>query len=733
MEERERDDQTGFDTRDKVVKKKVVYPIPAFDVQIGASAEVVSRLLIEYPESLTQFRVDISDKLFLASVDEDVNTQERLRKYLKTINKKISDPETWTDADQTPLTVDQSSSLLSNLPNLEERNELVKQTDQKLLIDLTESLTNGLISKRFESGGDWRAAFNNFYSIFQAAAFSKDPQTIHKFFNILLGDYKEVMPQDSLSWRSVMTAKATFAPSDEEILRKYSELDKSIVLISEITGQKEDRKRLAQDNAVRMLQISAARTVFFLGLDPSSGEGRKQYKVIIEGRIKDDVGKYRHININKLKLKRLAPDQLEVAQLLAKNYDREVLWNQYAGTFDDSGKIFSTRELPSDPEVLNQFPFNIILYDSEERKALRSIVKKAIVKKQMFETAEQFAAQDHGEKWNIIPFAQDNLHGYLIINPKYNSQLQEMSAKERVLYIQSLIENNNLHEYWDEMRSKGIVGAERSVARGDKENYIFILAKEEFTIKNQLETSLDLTVPDELRRKALEILSNLIKQRYKIPRNFTKLPTIAGDSYQIENHLQLPGVFESAVIRKYEKGGIHFGLKIAKTDDSTVEDQYINGVISFPQDRLTIHFQGNAENLSDDLKWIVESVVLSLTERSCCRPLSEEERLKRISEGETAEDLKEETSSGGFVVHVGGFRKSGARKEFTSYAANNFETAMDEIGRDTGGLSLVFINEQHKIKVPTCDRYLTWNKGWEKPDSKPIQRKAPEKLLILEN
>lgn len=720
MNSKEIDNDKNKGLENKV--KPIFYPIPLFDAEIYKQAETTAQVLMESPSGLSQFQKDMRDRLFLAQVEGNIDSQGTLKKYLKQIRINLERQQNWNMFSQNPVGVIEAHTILENLPNASERQELMKQDEQKLLIEITESLVSGLVNRRFEANSNWRGALNNLYVFFQSAAESQDTTILDNYFTLSIGGYDNIADTTSLLFRSQVLALNCVAPEDEGLMIKSSELAKSSTLISQILGREAEMNTSNAAGTLVSMQVLSAASILGLNQDPTFGVGRVNYRKAVQSYKKGNgiSEKIKKINLDRLSKKVLTKDQLEVAQLIKQYQKRHNDMFRANRTYFNVNDSFGGRELPDTKEKINAFPYNVVLSTSRERELIRNIVDKAIQQDKVRKSAEKIASQK-GDNWSNIPFAINGLQGFIILDTHEVSKSVLTPSREQYNFIKLVLEKNNIYEYWKKgLSDTNSQGKDFAMTWLDPNSkYVFLLSTDTYSPKSTLEGALDTAIPLEIRSRSMEILRSLIDKRYKIPRNFTRLPTIAGDQYNLVDHNQLLGVFSEAFIGKRLEGGLVFKLNL-------INGGIIAGNITFPQDRLQLVLDGDSSKLPEDLKWIIESTVLALTERSCCRPLSEKTGAKEI--GDTEREEKEETSSGGFLTHVGGFRKSGERKQFTEYAAGNFQTVIKDMAGDTGGLSLVFINTEHRKK---CERYVTWNKGWEKPDSKPISRKPPEKLLTF--
>ena len=243
----------------------------------------------------------------------------------------------------------------------------------------------------------------------------------------------------------------------------------------------------------------------------------------------------------------------------------------------------------------------------------------------MYEMAKTTAAE-RGGNWQPISFALEGMQGYLITTTGIN-----LSARDAVKHISQLIKQHEVKKEWE--RLKATMAQSAVAVEIHFPDFVFILAREEYLVKSQLESLLDIKMPEDKRQNALKYFMENNQMRRNIPKAFTRMPTLAGDEYDLIDHEDLPNTIEAAVIRKTQVGGLEYILTFC-TDKLVFpngEKPVITGKVNFEMNRANIIPAENFPHVPTDQVWILENVLLSLLQSSCCPSLREvEEEMKGV-------------------------------------------------------------------------------------------------------
>lgn len=725
-----------FDGRDE--RDYFQFPLARHEVKLRAR-EAVDRLGRD-PSSLSALATTFENNYFLAETEGDVVHQDLLTEYLNLINKGLGKFR-WKGLREKRLTEESALSILKHLPNPNGENLGAETTPQQRRIqNIAKKLARGYLNKRFEHSTNpgWREAVFGLKVFLDTSIHSGDLEVLQKFYYLTRGGYESVVSQDSLVLRSLLLCRQAANPKDEELWVIGSEIDDCELLIASTIDLREELVEVPEAYRVLMLQLEMARLSYEMSIDPAVGIGRRTFKASLQNIHLDPVldKKYGDLPLERISRRKLTPEVLEVAKAAADYPERYTLVRAAAAdiySFKGSSKELVDARLPADSEGRLAFPYNILLQHSASYEELSAVLDQGLERVDVEEAARNIA-EESGEPREIVPFSQLGIQGYLIVDPKVIESSVLESPKLLSDYIRGLIIKERFAETWFRARALQRLKITRSVSF-ERPGITIIIVEEGYDVKKtRVETILDLRVPGSLREKeaAHKILNGLSGLRREIPRKFTQMPTLAGDEYPLNNHPDLPSVFGSALIKKRPAGGIFFEMNILPMVEVVPDEAspHMSGIISFPESRVKIDFDGAGKSLPNDLKWISEGVLLRLLERSCCVPLSEDELRQQLEAERELEALRRERAIPGRLVHVGGFRLDGSRKQFTEDADVNFRDSLMDLGMDTAGLSLAKINRGHWAEVPDCDRFLTWNRGHEPEITpEPTVRNAPDRIL----
>jgi hypothetical protein len=710
-------------------------PFPQQEVEIKFQANRVSERLIDNPATLLDFARTISDHCFLYQTSQNTEAQQRVLSYLDQI-MSVLDNYQWDRQKLKRLQPPQTAAILSYLPDLDSAEETQEDYRQKIE-HIAEKLTDGFLNRRFESTYDWRGAVFSWGSFLEGAVLREEIGLLNRVYDLALGKYPNIFDINSQAGRSIYLSDKAADPKDEKVLETSFMVSSSLSIIAIIIGKTgEYFQHNQEDYSALAIKFDCCRDLLLGGFDPRSKTGRRRYEEMVRNMspsLKRFYGS--ELNYEQIASEPLTPDIIEVALTLAKNPKRA---QNLVNFLIEGNKIrikdgYITDRVDDKYDEVGKhlFPYDVAARNNWVEDKLIKMVNAGRVRQDLLQLANNIAQQSGR---NLLPFSQKGVYGYIIGEPGIVSSDSLTTWQKAVKLAEQLIIKYEDTEQW-QATLIDLEANNRAISKTiEFPGVTVILSKSDYSSKTDLETLLDHQIPENLRLNALEVFRELVRLRFQIPRNFTQMPTLGGNLYLLDNYPNLFGVFKEVLINKRAEGGLYFRISLLPIPKilGGLNELQLQGGVEFSQNRAEVKFESGVDRLPLDLQWILEKVVLRLTEDSCCLPISERDELSTIGlvpeENETKHELA--ISIPGRVVHVGGYRRSGERRQFSQQAETYFRKAMSDIGIDTGGISLALINEEHRKKVPGCNRYLTWNRGYEPTDTPPpILRTTPMDLI----
>lgn len=641
----------------------------------------------------------------------------------------------WGDQVDLSLSVKSARALLAYLPPATDK----KRSEQTQII---ENLLRGVINDRFLPTYDWRGSVRTQRIVLEGVVEPiPDVGLMSKWLDLYTGKYRYIyQPYHSLAWRAQIHASRIASVKDEEFLYVANEIGTAAATVAELLGRRDEMIRVQKQVLNYTAFSDYARGVYQMGLDPSRGSGSKILKrglTDLKAKPSLHIPPYLRpfLDPEIAASLTLTPDTAEVAEIGAQNFERAAQIDEVATTFgqrqlkkigllDDSNLGIETSHMNPDGSVT--FPHNIYLRrqplcdpifllfeDSHIRRELRNFVEKV--------------RQEKGESWVEIPIAQAGFYGILLIDGEVPS-----SPAQRIEFINEFLESQNVPYSYE--KAKAVTSPYAPIVFGLNNFRLILVPRKEQATKSEFESLLDLKLSDEKRAESDETLRKNEELRLGIPNRFTRMPTRVGDRYDLQDHEDMPNTIQRAFIEKGPDGGLLFRL-VFISDPTIYPDGYtpvITGNINFSDLRVNIIYGEDTPSMASDQRALIDSALLHLVERSCCPTLREVEEEVGHSEREVG-ILEPPRSVPGAIVHVGGFRSDGNRKQFTPEAARNYLWVVDSLYGDTEGISLARVNswhqETHLAERTIDDRFVTYQRGRDiEIAEEPTLRSNPQHL-----
>ena len=651
-----------------------------------------------------------------------------MEKYLDSVAGSIETYK-WEKRRGDKLTIDSARELISSLPEAGKKNTSPTESN---LDRVALGMVKGFLESRFENVHDWRGQIETKYQFFSATVHNDITSGVfQKYHDLVMGKYPKLMEVNGFGWISSFAAYRTVGPKDERFLGMVDQVDRGGSLIAELIGKQDEFDRRSDSYAELAVQYDSLIALVHLGIDISNPRVGEDYLNLLKMHVKksNKEGNFygKKLDFEVLKKKTIPPEALEVAALHAVYPERGVaLTNRYAEVSRDE-RVDNFQEVKHVRP--GKFPFTVVGKNSEESDILIKLLGEATMRKKMEDLARDVQKQD--EKWTTVPFAIEDLSGFVVGNPAVTGIKVDAIPEVRLKEIRDFLHKQGITKLReDRVRQPAIV----STWLG--KDFEIIAIPDEYSAKTIEESALDLHVPSNLRTHSLEVLDEVVKTRLSIPREFTQLPTRSGYLFNLEDHPDLPGVFNEALVRLDDMGGIAVRLRLSGKD-VTLPQQNLKSIeakVTFPSNRTRIELNEIGNKLPLDLQWITESATLSLVRSVTCIPLNEIEQPRPGDFVPESGELLGKISIPGRIGHVGGYRLSGERKQYTQLAEIKYKNAMMDMGKATGGLSLAQINLEHRKIAPECERSLTWYSGYE-PEipSPPVVRRSPDRLVHIKH
>jgi hypothetical protein len=697
--------------------------------EVNRQASTIGRRLIDDPLLLTSFVRNSQERRFMAEASGDKVAVRYYNVLLQHIEGYVKGESTWEydwalkrDRELTSL---EAGTILDCLVEVSRPNQKERLTREQRIV---QAVARGYINGRFEKGQsipDWRAALACNRQFLTAAL---EPEVrldrLAKWFDLTIGNYQYISPRNALFYRAIYLGARSANPFDEQNLRLASELQGCLSSSAVLFGRVAELDSKCKPVEL-VVYLNAALSVYHSGYDPTKGVGIRMYKDNIGETKRNQTLRQVYGNL-KLSEQQAAPDILEVARLSAAAFGRfEALEKAREEVFERQRRgdeRYSARSIRVAETGEFVFPYNVSLARSPLQERIIALQDKREPTRALYEKAVAMQ-KARGTGWTVFPFAMKGISGYMVVKET------GLSPSGMMILASDMLDRCDIVKEWNSTMV-GATSAAPSI-EFNLEDVDFVIAREAYVDKTQLDTYLEGVIPDELTRRSLEVLrTNMLLQK-ELPCRFTRMPTWAGDSYEVLRHKDMPGVVRNAVIRKSgTHSSLEFEIGFAADPADFPDMESVSGSVDFRNGRVNVEFADNTPKISAGQKWILENVILQLIERSCCPSLQEVEE-------EVGQLRLEEERSGriisipGHVVHVGVRRADGTLGQPTLRAEYNLQEAIADLFGDAE-VSLAQINEKHREEDPDDERFLTYNKGFElETAGEPIRRSPPEKLILI--
>lgn len=701
----------------------VHFRLPRYEAEIRGLVTETIDLLVSRPERLGDFLDLVKDNLYLAEVGGNENLSKLVSKYASEIAKGV-DGYDWSKRRNFNLTFKAAKELMRVLPEEDKKEVTPTEAD---LDAVAVSMMKGFLEKRYEKDHDWRGAIETRSKIISAAVAGGPTSGLYqKVHDLMMGKYSGLMEVGGLGWKAVFVAARVVSVEDEKYLSMADQSGRAWSLMAEMVGKLKEFDARSESYDLLGMKFDAMANMLIIGKDPDTIEGREEYQkvlrimVMIENKNRTGDGR---LDAKKLMEMQIPAEILEVVMQYRKYPERgESLFALNSKTSEDK---LGTSITEMGPVVPGVFPFTVVGKRSLDVETLADQLGDTQMREKMRMIAEKVAVEG-GRNWIVVPFALFDLKGYLVGGQEVTGIKLESSAGNQAKAAISFLRTLNLEEI---RKQRGKEDINTYYGNG----FELILTPDKYTPKSPEESALDVSVPDIVRSRSIEVLGGVVKMRMAIPKEFTQMPTKSGYVFPLENHQDLPEVFREAILRQNESGGISVQLNLLGLEGVILKEglRPITAIITFPSNRVKVEWDDTGMKFPMDLQWILESVVLNITRSASCIPLNENEQ-PRVGGIVSEEGEEGRNSIPGRVGHVGGFRLSGERKQFTSIAEGKFKEAMKLMDIATGGLLLAEINLEHHRQEPECKRSLTWYSGYEpEVPPAPVVRRPPERLVSL--
>lgn len=688
--------------------------------EVRLKAGPLARRLIDDPlliPDLTQLTQDLA---FAAETQGNPALRRTLTRFIQHVGGEITNFD-WVSMEHVILPLDAARTILLSLP---QSNRRPKEQNVGDLVSeqVAHRIADGYLSKRYEHSerNNWQGSLSTMRTFLESGLYPEpDMEVLTIWFDLMMRKFPHALGPNSLAHRAEYLASVAANPADESTFTLGAHLGQCQRLLNLTLGRNDMEKNQALFRELTN-QFQSIRSILLVeGSDLSSGRIRDKLRDLI--RVKRRV----HFPIAREFIqgldKDISPDVVEVARDATRFQDRyEALDKFYSSLSDLGNKLLKLQEITAH-EALT-FPLNAAYQKPPFLEKLYQLVDLAILRKTLNETLDS-QLRRMGPSYNAIPFSIEGLQGFAIVN-----EIPPSSPAERVKRVKELL-GKHPFKMDLELRRRILNEPNQPNIGLSYEDVVFLLVSKEFIAKSSLDSFLDLRVPDEQRGRAIDIFRKTIDLRRDLPSRFSRMPTLGGDSYTLRDHTDLPNVIDEVIVRKRGSGGIEFVMTFSTDPLIFPEGEHssISGTINFQSFRVNVTFDQDTPEIAIDQKWILESVLLHLTEKSCCPPPDEvEEEQDTIKRGNESK-----RPIPGYVGRVGGYRPNGGRKQFTHQAEVNFAEVVEALFHDTKGISLATINEARWSQFPGDDHYWTYTKGrdveGELPE--PIARSNPTNLL----
>lgn len=701
--------------------------LPRSEYGLNQQAIETVTKLVTHPNQIGEFLNLVKDNLFLAEANGDSYTKTILEKYLGSVANNVETYK-WRKRHKDKFTTKFAEKLMSFLPEADKKRSSPVESN---LDRIAVGIARGFLESRFENTHDWRGQIETKYQFFSATVHNEIASGMfQKYHDLITGKYPKLMAVKSHGWISNFVATRAVDPKDEKYLAMADQSVRGWTLIAELIGKDNEIDKYSDTYAELAVQYDSLIALYHLGGNINNPQGKEDYFNLLEINVlhsnKEENFYGQKLDFEILKNKTIPPEVLEVAAMHSSYPERGIALTKMYESISDEELVENFQKFKNvRPEI---FPFTVVGKSSAESDILLKLFGEATMRKKMEAIAQD--AQKKNEKWVITPFAIEELSGYIVGNPTTTGIEVGATPETRIREIKNFLHEQDIAKLRDDRKRQSAI-----VNTLYGKDFEILTIPTEYSAKTIEECALDLHVPNTLRTHSLQIFGEVVKDRLSIPREFTQLPTRSGYLFNLVDHPDLPGVFNEVLVNLDNIEGIAVRLQLSVKDIALSQQSLksIEAKVTFPSNRTKIELNEIGNKLPLDLQWITELTVLSLVRSVTCIPLNEtEEPHLDVFVPESGEHLGK-ISIPGRIGHVGGYRHSGERKQFTQLAEIKFQNAIKNIRMATGGLSLAQINLEHKKLVPECKRSLTWYSGYE-PEMPPLPvvRKSPKRLISID-
>lgn len=720
------------------------FAFPTDRQQIVPLARETSERLITDPTLVPPFLFSSESALLVRRASQGTESARLLEEYLARMIRETKNG--WERRSKLPFTLEAAKALLHSFK---------KGPNKSPQAGITDNIIKGYLNDRFDRGSvcDWRGSLRTHKTLFEATLSpTPDAHLIENWFDTVTNSNSSPLPRYSLGARALGLSRYIADPTDQEYISIGSTLFRGITMAAVLLGRQEEVHSSFIDHLSYIIPVAFASVVVEQGLDPFKGNGERMYRRIFQEFKKNPEairsrlpGAYKDINFMAALRFNLTSDAVEMARQRIRYPETGDRVYKAMGALTER---FINSRLPLTPFLVfprginpkeiyeddgsMKFPFNSFFEPNPDLEKIYNLfstdTKEKVINNYLVSMKE-----NRDPSWQVTSVETPKVLGYLLTPEPFSKDPNEQRKQ-----VEEFLKQEELYEAYRKFMDRH---PDTKLPFGmQRENYsVLLYAPDLFVDPTALEKLLTLKIPTELMDRALETLRKNLERRRELPSRFSRMPTFVGDQYSLGDHSDLPNVIRRALIQKSEQGGLRYQLSFYG-DENLYPKNYtpsISGEFNFQYGCVNIVPEENTPILPAGIKWILDSAILSLIEKSCCPPINEIEE----PEYPTFFEKPSRHSIPGYIGHVGGFRRDGTRKQFTPGASERFEEVIrslsrDTSGRDTGGISLAVVNERHKqdhIREGSWDdRYLTYYRGRDTNYPQlPVERSRPQRLIII--
>jgi hypothetical protein len=676
--------------------------------------------LAKHPELTSDLSHQVNNILHLSSPNASTDSvaHQSVAKFLERCRDYVAIYK-WRDLQHQPLTSSQAAVILENISDPETSTHSDIPKEQQLIHQITNNIAFGYLNQRFEHvkvneaiTNDWKGSLATLRVFLEATLDNVENIPLReKFLNLTSGKYENIMSDKSLVWRSIFLGMRDVHPDDEQFMIIANEIDTSTSYIAKSLG----KYQLFQEKSAAYIPLQD---------------------------IFDSL-------LNHYPTRGATPDLQEVALSHQKYPDRsqkfsDFIENSLVGTVRGSG--FLSFDLTKDKDNHPDFPANTVMSvnNSSLMQKARCLVPDETFRSHLRSKAEAKAAKTNSV---VIPVAiPGSIHGFALI-PKSEIPVgsSDRDRLRKAIAILTKPENlTRINEQID-LQNQSFQAALTDVIFDGGEIFV---TENSLAPKTPLETAFELLTPEQIRKHSLDVLSEMTHLRFQIARDFAKSINPRGIEYLFEN-TEIGDIFKQADLSLNKSGGFNVVLSLNGISELHVPEMTISAKVVIGKGSVKVELYDQATLLPPDLEWFTKREILRLISSECCKthdqiPVENGESLELSPEGKR--HIKSDEDEAAHLVHIGVKKKSGAPGEHT--LAAEAKRISDMYGRvieghitpeliadlyqETGGVSLVEINRQHKTDHPECPMNLTWRTATDtKSGRPPITRQASPEIFRI--